>query len=80
MSKEDERVGSLISELSIIEFENGQLLDDESLRLVAEVRSRNLITADEWTQIKQLLSDALRFLSGEEDKAASTPKVASRSW
>jgi hypothetical protein len=73
MSKEDERVGSLISELSIIEFENGQLLDDESLRLVAEVRSRNLITADEWTQIKQLLSDALRFLSGEQDKAGSTP-------
>jgi len=60
MSKEDERVGSLVSELSIIELENGRLLDDESLRLVAEVRSRNLITADEWSQFKQLLSDALK--------------------
>ena len=66
MSKEDERVESLVSELSTLEFENGRLLDDESIRLVAGVRGRNLITDEEWTQIKQFLIDALKFLSGQD--------------
>jgi hypothetical protein len=36
MTKEG-RVERLVSELSIIEFENKRLLDDDSLRLIAEV-------------------------------------------
>jgi hypothetical protein len=52
---DEERLDRLLSELSIIEFENGRLLDDDSLRLIAEVRRRNLLTDDEWTQIKQFL-------------------------
>jgi hypothetical protein len=60
----DKRVDALVSELSMIEFENARLLDDDSLRVVAEVRY--LLTDDEWTQIKQFLGEALKFLSGPE--------------
>src|SRR5262249_21347155 len=60
------RVESLVSELSAIEFENGRLLDDDSLRLIAEMRSRKLLTDDDWIQIKQFLREALEFLSGPE--------------
>ena len=56
-------VEHFLSQLSDIEFESQRLLDDESLRLIAEVRSRNLLTEDEWVQIKQFLKQALRFLS-----------------
>src|SRR5438093_1163594 len=65
MTKE-RRVERLVSELSIIEFENRRLLDDDSLRLIAEVRSRNLLTNDDWIQIKQFLREALGFLSGPQ--------------
>jgi hypothetical protein len=66
MTVKEGRVEPLVSELSIIEFENRRLLDDDSLRLVAEVRSRNLLTDDEWIKIKQSLKDALEFLSGPQ--------------
>jgi hypothetical protein len=66
MTTEKERVDRLVSELSMVEFESGRLLDDDSLRLIAEVRCRNLLTDDEWTQIKQFLKKALTFLSGPE--------------
>ena len=35
----EKRVEALVSELSTIEFENGRLLDDKSIRLIAQVRS-----------------------------------------
>jgi hypothetical protein len=49
------RIELLVSELSGIEFENRRLLDGDSIRFVAEVRSRNLLTDDEWNQVKQFL-------------------------
>jgi hypothetical protein len=55
MTTEKERVDRLVSELSMVEFENGRLLDDDSLRLIAEVRCRNLLTDDEWKQVKEFL-------------------------
>src|SRR5262249_4993282 len=66
MKIKEGRVERLASELSMIEFENRRLLDDDSLRLIAEVRSRNLLTDDEWSQIKQFLRDALEFLSSPQ--------------
>jgi hypothetical protein len=66
MTIKEERVDRLVSELSMIEFESGRLLDDDSLRLIAEVRCRNLLTDEEWTQIKQFLREALEFLSGPQ--------------
>lgn len=71
MSNEHRRVKAAVSELSILEFENGQLLDDESIRFVAEVRASNLITDDEWNRMKQLLIDALKFLSDQRERAVS---------
>lgn len=44
----EKRVEALVSELSTIEFENGRLLDDELIRLIAQVRSQNLLNDDEW--------------------------------
>ena len=35
MSNEHRRVKAAVSELSILEFENGQLLDDKSIKFVA---------------------------------------------
>ena len=66
MTSKQGRIKPLLSELSIIEFENRRLLDDDSLRLLAEVRSRNLLNDDEWIQIKQFLREALEFLSGPQ--------------
>jgi hypothetical protein len=66
----EKHVEALVSELSIIEFENRRLLDDESIRLVAEARSQILLTDDEWTQIKKFLKEALEYLSGP-DKTVS---------
>jgi hypothetical protein len=63
MTVEDKRLERWLSELSDIEFENQKLLDDDSLRLVAELRARRLLTDAEWSQIKQLLREALAFLS-----------------
>lgn len=68
MTSEHERVSALVSELSLIEFENSRLLDDNSIRLIAEVRSQNLLTDDEWSQIKHLLKEAL-VLSGVQKMA-----------
>jgi hypothetical protein len=61
------RVERWLSELSDIEFESQRLLDDDSLRLIAELRSRKLLTDEEWTRIKQFLREALAFLSGPEE-------------
>ena len=66
MTIKEGRVERLVSELSIIEFENGRLLDDDSLRLIAEMRSRNLLTDADWIQIRQFLREALEFLSGPQ--------------
>jgi hypothetical protein len=44
MTTKEQRAERLLSELSLIEFETGQLLDDDSLRLIAEARSRNLLS------------------------------------
>jgi hypothetical protein len=67
MAINEGRAEALVSELSMIELQNGRLLDDDSLRVVAEVRSRNLLTDDEWIQIKQFLGEALEFLSGRQE-------------
>ena len=64
MAIEDKRLEPLLSELSFVEFENRHLLDDDSIRLVAEVRRQNLLSNDEWLRIKQFLKEALAFLSG----------------
>ena len=59
-------VEDLLSELSMIEMESQRLLDDESWRVVAEAYSRGLLTDDEWARIKQLLREALAFLSSPQ--------------
>jgi hypothetical protein len=70
MTMKEGRGKPLVSELSTIELENRQLLDDDSLRLVAEVRSRNLLTDSEWIRMKQFLREALEFLSGQQKTVA----------
>jgi hypothetical protein len=70
MAVREKRVEALVSELSTIEFENRRLLDDESIRLIAEVRSQNLLNDDEWIQIQMFLKEALEYLSGP-DKTVS---------
>ena len=66
MTINEQRVERLLSELSDIEFDSQRLLDDDSLRLIAELRSRKLLTEEEWTRIKQFLGEALAFLSGPQ--------------
>jgi hypothetical protein len=66
MSVQGKRIEQWLSELSDIEFENRRLLDDDSLRLVAELRGRKLLSDEEWVQIKELLKEALTFLSGPQ--------------
>jgi hypothetical protein len=51
----EERTEGLLSELSDIEFESQRMLDDESLRLIAELRCRELLTNEEWNKIKLFL-------------------------
>jgi hypothetical protein len=58
-----QRVKDLISELEVVEFENAKMLDDDSIRFLAEVRDRQLITDDEWARLKVFLKEALVFLS-----------------
>jgi hypothetical protein len=60
-----EHTESWLAELSDIEFESQRMLDDESLKLIAELRSRKLLTNEEWNQIKLFLRKALEFLSGQ---------------
>jgi hypothetical protein len=62
MSTDTKRVESAREELSMIEFENQQLLDDDSVRLIAEARRHNIITDSEWDRIKDFLKEALGFL------------------
>ena len=68
----EKRVEALVSELSTIEFENGRLLDDESIRLIAQVRSQNLPNDDEWIQIQTCLKEALEYLSGPDKTVTRT--------
>ena len=72
MATQRGRVERLVSELSVIEFENRRLLDDDSLRLIAEIRSRNLLTDDDWARIKEFLREALEFLSGQQKTVTYT--------
>lgn len=52
----------LEEELSMIEFEVGRLLDDESLKLIAQLRAHNILTQEDWTPIKSFVRTALEFL------------------
>jgi hypothetical protein len=52
MTINEQRVGRFLSELSDIEFGSQRLLDNDSLRLIAEFGSRKLLTEEEWTQSK----------------------------
>jgi hypothetical protein len=72
MAVREKRVAALVSELSAIEFENRQLLDDESIRLIAEVRSQNLLNDDEWIQIQKYLKEALEYLSSADKTVTRT--------
>lgn len=67
MTVKEGHLESLVLELSMIEFESQRLLDDDSVRLIAEVRSRNVLTDDEWIQIKQFLRKALELLPGPQE-------------
>jgi hypothetical protein len=72
MTVKEKRSERWLSELSNIEFENQRLLDDDSLRLVAELRSRKLLTDEEWARIRELLREALTFLSGPQKTLTSS--------
>ena len=58
----------LEEELSMVEFESGRLLDDQSLKLMATLRARNVLTEEEWAQIKAFLRKALEFLTASKDQ------------
>jgi hypothetical protein len=74
MTVHKSRAEPFLSELGYIELQNQRLLDDDSLKLLAEVRSQNLLTEREWIQIKQFLKDALQFLSGPQSTMTHTPQ------
>jgi hypothetical protein len=71
MTIKEVRIERVVSELSMIEFEHRRLLDDDSLRLLAELRCQNILTDDDWIQIKQFLRKALDFLSGPQTTLTS---------
>lgn len=71
MTENIKTVEDLLSELSMIEMESQRLLDDESCRVVAEADNRGLLTDDEWTRIKQLLLEALAFLSSPQKSSTN---------
>jgi hypothetical protein len=58
----------LEEELSMIEFESGRLLDDDSLKFLATLRARNVLTEEDWAQIKGFLKEALKFLAASKDQ------------
>jgi hypothetical protein len=62
------RAEQLAEELSLIEFESGRLLDDDSLGFMAQLRARSILTQEEWSRIKQFLRSALEFLSASNDE------------
>jgi len=51
------------AELKSVEEQAGSSLDDDSIRLLAKVRRRHLVSDQEWERIKGFLRDALAFLS-----------------
>jgi hypothetical protein len=60
------RAEKLAEELSLIEFEIGRLLDDDSLGFMARLRARDILTQEEWSRIKQFLRLALESLSASK--------------
>jgi hypothetical protein len=63
MTTKEQSIEGWLSQLSDIEFEKQRLL-------IAEVRSRDLLTDDEWIQVKTFLKEALTFLSGPQNTVA----------
>jgi hypothetical protein len=63
----DARIESLLSELSFIEMQHQHILDDDSLRLIAEARYSNILTDDDWERTKGFLRNALEFLAGPQE-------------
>ena len=55
-------------------------MDDGSRRLIAELRSRKLLTDEEWTRIKQSLREALAFLSGPQKNNCPRGRWINRGW
>ena len=55
-------IDPVIAGLRVIEKESDVVLDDDSIGFLAEVRSANLLSDDEWNQIKQFLQEALQFI------------------
>ena len=45
----------LLSELSRLEAESNQRLDDDSLKVIAELRSRGVLSDADWTRIREFL-------------------------
>jgi hypothetical protein len=68
MDRDLHQVEQLKEELSMVEFESGRLLDDQSLKLMAALRARNVLTEEEWAQIKAFLRKALDFLTASKDQ------------
>jgi hypothetical protein len=62
----EQQAEQIAEELSLIEFESGCLLDDDSLGFMAQLRARSIITQEEWIRIKQFLRSALEFLSASK--------------
>jgi hypothetical protein len=60
---------ALLSELSFVELEHRRLLDDDSLRLMASLRSQEVLSDGDWAQITEFLRDALRCLSDKPTTA-----------
>jgi len=55
--------GASESDLRAIEQELQMLLDDESVRLLEQIRAHGLLTGEEWDRVKGYLRNALHFLS-----------------
>ena len=72
MAVREKRVEALVFELSTIEFENRRLLDDKSIRLIAEVRSKNLLNDAEWIRMQKFLKEALEYLSNPDKTVTLT--------
>lgn len=50
----------------MIEFESSRLLDDQSVKLMAALRARNLLTEEEWAKVKGFLKQALDYLTASK--------------
>jgi hypothetical protein len=59
----------LLSELSMIEMESQHILDDGSCELVAEAYRSGILTDEEWTRTKEMLREALAFLTSPQSSS-----------